>query len=92
MYDGRLWWSQALLYDEAYDILQELNLLDPPTKKAEGSSGPTYPSEHGWEHTLPDGVVTRLRFQGDTLQWCLADRDFEMPSEYSIETGQASLF
>ena len=47
-----------------------------------------FPDEHGWQHTLPDGVETAIRLvrrdHGWDAQWCLGDRDFDIPAELSV--------
>jgi len=47
-----------------------------------------FPDERGWQYTLPDGVETAIRLtrrdHGWDAQWCLGDRDFDIPAELSV--------
>ena len=55
-----------------------------------------FPHAQGYEHTLSDGVITNLRLNGRQtgfeLEWCLANRDIEIPEEFDIEKAQDRLF
>lgn len=70
--------------------------LDPEqASNADFSADGYYPDERGWMHTLPDGVVTRLRMKkienGHESQWLLADRRIEIPAEYDIPEAAKKL-
>ena len=46
-----------------------------------------FPDREGWEHTLPDGVVTHIRLRETSNgnfepEWLLAKRDIKIPAEY----------
>ena len=47
-----------------------------------------FPDERGWQYTLPDGVETAIRLarrdHSWDAQWCLGDRDFDIPAELSV--------
>lgn len=48
---GRLWFSQGLIYDEIYGLLEDLSLLDKPNVKKEGQSSGQTPLA-GWFNRL----------------------------------------
>lgn len=54
-----------------------------------------FPHSSGWSYKLPDGVVTFLRFRkADDLcqaEWCIANRDVEVPDEFSLELAAERL-
>ena len=53
---GSLWQSRALIFDESYDILMDLSLLDTPSSKKGGSEGGGHTSGQrvnaGWANRL----------------------------------------
>ena len=54
-----------------------------------------FPDSSGWPYKLPDGVETFLRFRktDDICQaeWCIANRDVEVPDEFSLELAAERL-
>ena len=54
-----------------------------------------FPDPCGWSYKLPDGVGTFLRFRKtDDLcqaEWCIANRDVEVPDEFSLELAAERL-
>ena len=56
---GRGWFSQALIFDEIYDFLQELAMLDTPNKAKAGETNASGQTPNaGWANrlTLPTTV------------------------------------
>ena len=55
-----------------------------------------FPHASGWRYRLPDGVETFFRFRKDQdgvghAEWCMANRDVEVPEEFSLELAAERL-
>ena len=77
--------EQHLTFPQAAQVYFQDELME----SQDASSDVLYfPDERGWQYTLPDGVETAIRLarrdHSWDAQWCLGDRDFDIPAELSV--------
>ncbi|CAE7254019.1 unnamed protein product [Symbiodinium natans] len=76
----------------AVELKHEDDLID---GVAEFTDAGFFPDAVGWPYTLPDGVVTKLRFRqtpdGPQPEWSMADRDVDVPPELELRPAAQRL-